>query len=179
MFPPRKSQYFLATRTFAPTIRFQRVDGVISRGIRTVASIEPHTFINIYPHLNPSGPGSLASSLLDPFRPLSGLLGLLTVFSVPLLSSISSCVLESAVYLSLQIFYTFRTRICIHNGRGRVHLRWSLLSISTNRSYFSWPFTVFLVLVASLNGSCGFVARWLLVNADFLVLLFSLFARAG
>lgn len=50
----RESQYFLATRTFARTIRSQGPRGFEDRVLlcRTARS-----FINIYPHLNPSGLG--------------------------------------------------------------------------------------------------------------------------
>lgn len=83
-----------------------------------------HSFINIYPHLNPSGTVSSPSlpSLLSPFFSTFFFLSLShSLFLFPLCSRpppISEAELPG-VYLFLQIFYTFRTRICIHNGRGQ------------------------------------------------------------
>lgn len=50
------------------------------------------------------------------------------------------------VYLFLQIFYTFRTRICIHNGHGRPEPALSSRLYFSSHSFPCSPFIPFLFL---------------------------------
>lgn len=119
-----ENQYFLATSA-------SRLEVGIEKG-----TLSAHSFINIYPHLNPSETESSAPLLRPSLLPVL-VHGLSPVFEAKL----------PGVYLFLQIFYTFPTRICIHNCHGRPE---PALSSRLYFSSHSFPRSPFVPLLFSL-----------------------------